>query len=246
MDIKTNKMELISNSTLISILSKFPFLIRFKRYILAYTDDVRHTKETYSQYCEDLSLKELLPILSPEDCIYIEIGANQPTQISNTYLFYRKGFHGIVVEPNREMTSLFRRFRPRDIHLEIGCSDINGFLKFKKSESSVLSGFSDDIKTVINTPTWVPIMTVDQIWCDAGEKKMVFLLSIDTEGYDLNVLRGAKETLKHTIYVIIETSEDDLVEIQKIMMLDGFKLVKKTECNYIYLNEDFFNENFKN
>jgi len=235
-------MNVVSNKYLIKIAAKFSFFIRIKRYLIAYKDSVIYSKNSYSQYSEDLFLMEQLPNISPKNSIYIEVGANQPTQISNTYLFYRKGFHGIVIEPNREMTNLFRRFRPNDIHLEIGCSNINGILKFKNSTSSVLSGFTDDIKEMKGQSSWVPILTVDEIWCDAGEKQIVFLLSIDTEGFDLNVIKGARETLKHTICAIIETSENDKDEIQEIMQAEGFKLIKKTECNCIYLNEETANK----
>jgi FkbM family methyltransferase len=180
----------------------------------------------------------LLHGLSPKNGIYIEVGANQPTQISNTYLFYRLGFHGIVIEPNKEMTSLFKHFRPEDIHLEIGCADDSGVSKFKKADVSVLSGFTDDINVVANSQYWTPLLTVDEIWRDVGEKQMVFLLSIDTEGFDLIVLKGAEETLKHTAVVIIETNENDIIEVKTIMLQSGFKLVKTTACNYIWLNED--------
>lgn len=235
-------MNLLHNRFLKKVGLKLPFLIRLKRYFIAFKDASRSPKITYSQFGEDLLVMELLPNISTANGIYIEVGANQPTQISNTYLFYRMGFRGIVIEPNREMTGLFKSFRPGDIHLEIGCADNSGVCKFKKADASVTSGFSENIKAVADS-LWVPLLTLDEVWRDAGEKQMVFLLSVDTEGFDLHVLKGAKETLKHTACVIIETSENDIREIQAIMTQAGFKLVKTTKCNYIWLNEEAAKKN---
>jgi FkbM family methyltransferase len=223
------------------VATSFPFLVKLRRYYVAYKDSKNNIKKTYSQFGEDLTVFELLPGISPANAIYIEVGANQPTQISNTYMFYRMGFHGIVIEPNREMSGLFRHFRPGDIHLEIGCAENSGVSKFKKTDFSVTAGFSDNITAETNNQSWVPLLTVDEIWRDAGGQQNVFLLSIDTEGFDLHVLKGSKETLKHTACIIVETSEDDINEINEIMLQAGFKLIKTTDCNYIWLNEETAN-----
>lgn len=71
---------------------------------------------------------------------------------------------------------------------------------------------------------------------------MVFLLSIDTEGFELNVLKGALETLNSTACAIIEKNENDFIEIESIMKQAGFKLVKSTHCNLIWLNEKVVRE----
>jgi FkbM family methyltransferase len=231
-------MNLFYNKSLKKIVLRVPYIINLKRYLLAYIDSIKSTKKSYAQFKEDVLVMELLPNITPTSSIYIEVGANQPTQISNTYLFYRMGFNGIVIEPNRQMTKLFRHFRHRDIHLEIGCSDNSGVSKFKITDASVTSGFSDNIKALTNKHDWVPILTLDEVWTNAGESKLVFLLSIDTEGFDLHVLKGAKKTLENTACVIIETSEDDIVEINSILIHAGFKLAKNTTCNYIWINSD--------
>jgi FkbM family methyltransferase len=232
------KVNLLHNPVIKKIADIFPVIKRVRHYFLAYKDTLLPVRKSYSQSGEDVIVQELLPELSSSDFIYIEVGANQPTQISNTYLFYRKGFRGIVVEPNHEMSALLRRFRPKDIHLEIGCSGFSGIGKFKISESSVVSGFSENIKSVSSGQFWVPILTVDEIWRDTGEGKKIFLLSIDTEGYDLQVLHGARETLKNTLCIIVETSENDIDEIKKVLIDSGFKLIRKTDNNFIWLNEN--------
>lgn len=231
-------MKLFYNSITRFIVDIIPGLKNIRRYYLAWLDSMKSTRRTYSQFGEDAIVMDLFPSIIKSDSIYIEVGANQPTQISNTYLFYRKGFRGIVIEPNRFMTSLFRRFRPEDIHLEIGCADESGVGKFKTAATTVTCGFSDDIKAVKGQFSWIPLLTVDEVWRDAGKRQNVFLLSIDTEGHDLKVLKGAKETLEHTASVIIETRDEDLNDIKDILLGFGFELVRKTDCNLIWINKE--------
>ena len=45
---------------------------------------------------------------------YLDIGAADPTALSNTYLFYTRGCHGVLVEPNPARLGALRSVRPRD------------------------------------------------------------------------------------------------------------------------------------
>src|SRR5215470_302661 len=55
---------------------------------------------TYSQFGEDLIISDLFNKLSIDRVSYLDIGANNPSFVSNTYLFYERGFRGVLVEPN--------------------------------------------------------------------------------------------------------------------------------------------------
>jgi FkbM family methyltransferase len=54
----------------------------------------------------------------------------------------------------------------------------------------------------------VPVVTLDSVACGQGLKPP-FGLKIDTEGFEIEVIRGAGEMLKHTEFVIAETSTSD-------------------------------------
>ena len=215
----------------------FPSLVLLKRYLVAAKDSWLPQKQRYSQHGEDIYVESLLQGIEQSSCIYIDVGANQPTQISNTYLFYRKGFHGILIEPNRELTELCRRFRKRDAFLCVGAAEKAGVGEFRIGESSVLAGFLEDVKAT--RTSWVPLLPVDTIWEVIGKRVPVFLFSIDTEGFDLNALRGAKETLRHTACVVVEAQED-YQEISELLGSFNFKKTYETNCNTIWINDENF------
>lgn len=213
----------------------FPFLVLTKRYLMATKDVWLPQRQTYSQYGEDTYVEKLLCGIEQDSCIYIDVGANQPTRISNTYLFYRKGFHGILIEPNYELNRLCRRFRKHDAFLSMGVAEKAGVAEFKIGESSVTAGFMDDIKA--KRTSWVPLLPVDKIWEVVGKRAPVFLFSIDTEGFDLNVLLGAKETLQHTACVVVEAQED-YREISELLESFNFEKTCEMGCNTIWIHHE--------
>jgi len=187
-----NRIKMYKNLALQYLASAFPFLVLTKRYLVAAKDAWMPPRQKYSQYGEDTYIDNLLAGIEQGIAIYIDVGANQPSQISNTYLFYRKGFHGILIEPNSELSRLCRRFRKKDAFISAGAAEKAGVGKFCIGESSVTAGFSEDGKA--KRIDWVPLLPVDAIWKVVGKKMPVFLFSIDTEGFDLNVLLGATES----------------------------------------------------
>lgn len=75
---------------------------------------------SYAQQGEDLVVAGLFRDIGAPDPTYLDIGAFHPTVCSNTYLFYRNGSRGVLVEPNVDMADRCRRVRPRDATLNVG------------------------------------------------------------------------------------------------------------------------------
>lgn len=61
---------------------------------------------------------------------YIDVGANDPWEISVTKVFYDKGWKGINVEPLNAKYSQLCSDRKRDVNLQIGVGALNGNLPF--------------------------------------------------------------------------------------------------------------------
>lgn len=214
----------------------FPVLGRLTRWIEAAMSAIIPTDQSYSQHGEDTWILKEISNYDLINSMYVDVGANQPAKISNTYLFYRIGLRGISIDANEEMIGLHRRFRPHDISICCGCGSEAKVEKFTITKVSVLSGFGQ------TTSAWhtlhMPILTLDQIMA-SFKCEWIFFLSVDVEGMDYAVLRGSSNTLKKSLFASIEAnSESEGSQICEFMQREGFRYLKTFGCNLMFKNED--------
>src|SRR5687768_251174 len=58
---------------------------------------------SFAQSGEDLIANFICHYLQIPKITYLDVGAHDPVKINNTFFFYRRGFRGVLVEPNVEM-----------------------------------------------------------------------------------------------------------------------------------------------
>lgn len=73
----------------------------------------RGVRRSYAQQGEDVVIEGALKYVKKGT--YVDVGAYHPTLYSNTYTFYKKGWRGIVIDPNVDMKPLYKLLRPRDV-----------------------------------------------------------------------------------------------------------------------------------
>jgi len=71
--------------------------------------------KSYSQEGEDMILRRLFE--KQLTGFYVDVGAHHPKRFSNTYFFYKQGWHGINIDAMPGSMKLFEKIRPRDILL---------------------------------------------------------------------------------------------------------------------------------
>jgi FkbM family methyltransferase len=152
---------------------------------------------TYAQNREDIILDAFFD--SDEIGFYVDVGAEAPTDLSVTKIFYDRGWHGINIEPIKRQYELFVADRPKDINLNIGISDKSGKLTLREYEGSGYSTFSDDMKAEHATDDEslakqyqdyeVPITTLKEIFRE-HEVTAIQFLKVDVEGLEYEVLAG--------------------------------------------------------
>ncbi len=155
-------------------------------------------KRSYSQCGEDLMIDAIFTSLKIDKPSYIDIGAFQPRKLNNTYLLYRKGSRGINVEPNPLAMAAFKKERPDDINLNIGISDTPGTLDYYVMNASTLNTFSkhdaeeNQAKYGYRIEEVKKIETkgLSDILATHNGGSFPDLLSIDTEGLDLRILKS--------------------------------------------------------
>ena len=69
-------------------------------------------KRSYAQSGEDIIADVLLE--KKRKGIYVEVGAFHPKLFSNTYLFYKRCWSVVFIEPRPEVKELFEKTRSRD------------------------------------------------------------------------------------------------------------------------------------
>lgn len=234
-------------------LKKLPFVGKYKRYFISLIDSYTPVKSTYSQHGEDKFLRSKLINYNLSDGIYVDIGSNHPTCISNTYLFYRMGLYGIAIESNFELTQLHQKCRTRDIVLNFGCGNKPSLGKFKLGKAPVLSYFDSSKKESESTrkklgfeywrTEYVPILPLDLILSKISYE-WIFLLSIDVEGMDVEVLQGSIKTLSKVLFCCVEANSDSEAKtIDNLLKNNNFALISKMGCNIIYENQSsWFNQ----
>lgn len=221
---------------------RLPALGRLKRFLWAAGDAIV-PRSSYSQHREDVLFHDLFNASGASyEIDYIDVGANHPTSISNTYLLYRRGFSGYLIEPNPELIRLCRLFRPRDISLQMGIAKNASLLQLKISATPTISSFSDSHlirrKQTLFGSECVPVMSLDDAFsCIEGR---IGLLSIDVEGMNLEVLLSGLAVARRAHYLCVE--HDDETEAGKIAVAlseIGFSPVGIYGCNQVFENQLF-------
>ena len=176
---------------------------------------------------------------------YIDVGANHPFKISNTYLLYLQGWRGVTLEPIPRLSRLHRKWRPEDNHLPCAAGRAKGELTFFELIPSVLSTFDEheaDRQIArgarLRSRIPVPVVTLADVCRRQFSARPVDVLSIDTEGFEFEVLNGMDWRLPHPKLIICETSrpgaQDDGDLITDFLGGHGYRLVKRADCNSFY------------
>lgn len=218
------------------VVHNFPAIGCCKRFAKAVFDTLMPSR-SYSQHGEDQFVWEYLSRKDLLKGIYVDVGANHPTSISNTYLFYRRGFSGITIEPNHELARLHRIFRNKDRVLEIGADNKSGLFELNISKTPVLSSFKDLSGSLLWKKQLVPVLKLDDVVKHIDPER-IFFLNIDTEGLNLEVVQGAGLALERTLILCLEVDNEDEEEavMHHLAIKHSFSRIRKMGCNILFLN----------
>lgn len=210
-------------------------------------------QKSYSQSGEDMILNFIFKALKINQPTYLDIGAYDPYETSNTAIFYEKGSRGINIEPNFDRYKKIASKRKGDINLNVGISDKEGSANFYTVSSEKMStlvkpkveGLIDSHKMAIKNVKKIKITTINKIiekYC-----KGVFpdLLSLDIEGMDLAVLRSINWKKYSPLVICAETASystngNEKKDTKLISYLEnkGYLVYADTRINTIFVKKD--------
>jgi len=197
---------------------------------------------SYSQEGEDMVLRSFYEGQKNYKGFYVDIGAHHPYRYSNTNYFYKKGWHGINIEPTPGAIKAFNTFRRRDINLNIGISSKSDKLLFYCFNEPALNGFSKEVSEERNSTSkrykiineieiqTEPLSAVLDKYLPANQQ--IDFITIDVEGLDLQVLQSNNWEKYKPTYILVEDSINftNLAdsEVNSFLENHGYKIIAKT------------------
>lgn len=168
---------------------------------------------------------------------FIELGANDGLFQSNTAFFEKfRNWSGILIEPSKKGFELCKKNRSNSLCLNYACVSKN------YEQEYILGDFKDihpmssinGLRLKRKKMVKVPAITLDKILDKHLQNNQIDFLSLDVEGYELNVLKGISFDKYRPKYILIE-----------IYNVDYNKILKLLESNNYKLHSNFTNYNLK-
>jgi FkbM family methyltransferase len=207
-------------------------------------------RRSWAQEGEDLALARLLE--PRRTGFYVDIGAHDPFRYSNTAMFYGAGWSGLNIEPDPEGASLLRRYRERDITLNIGVGATNSEMIFFRFEEPAFNTFDAELaqrrveagSAALRERINVPVDRLENILArELDPKQRIDFMTVDAEGLDLDVLMSNDWERFRPDYVLAEALDLDLAAtvedpLCRYMMANSYKLVAKIGNSVIFASLD--------
>ena len=165
---------------------------------------------------------------------YIDIGAHHPIRYSNTYKLYQLGWRGICFEPNERLHKAFKQVRPRDTLLPYAASNYEGEAEFFIGQYDVHSSLSHSASRHQETIK-VNVRKLESILQERGVDEPIDLISIDTEGTEVDVLEGLNLSLNRPRLIIAEfnTASNINKDLQPYLIQHDYQILAVTCWNVI-------------
>jgi FkbM family methyltransferase len=211
-------------------------------------------KLSYAQQGEDIALWQIFSwALGIERPTYMDVGAHHPVFNNNTFYFYERGSRGVLVEPNPALHGVLEQLRPRDVLVRAGIGFTAqaeaDFYIIGGSEDAQLNTFSPEQAQALVTRSngryrierviKIPLLSINELmrkhWNGPPN-----LLSLDTEGLDLAILRSLDFERLRPDVVCVETVEAGglrvTAEIMQLMAQKGYDARGGSFVNTIFVD----------
>lgn len=208
--------------------------------------------KSYSQVGEDLIVAGIAQGLRLNSFFYVDVGANSPTNLSNTYLFYEAGYRGVLIEPDARYCAELQKARPGDKCLNMGVAwGEERAADLFVMTAGTLNTFSPEEVEHYSTPAAiqgygiqkvekivkVPLIPINEVFEKHVGHAPAFL-SIDTEGMDFPILKTINFQKFSPRIICVETQGghlgNDQGEIISFMKSNGYRVFADTGLNTIF------------
>lgn len=208
----------------------------------------------YSQFNQDFIVMENF-FKGKQNGVYCDIGANDPIHLNNTKLFEDSGWKGLAFEPIPYLATIWEQKRTAKF-FPYAASDLNGKLIFSIVENT--TGWEDMLSRVSHNKASdnkneieVCSVRLSEVF-EQENIEHIDYMSIDVEGFELNVLKGIDFSKVHVNVLTIENntsatnSRREVLfgndQVRKFMSKNGFNFWGRI----FGLDDIYVNQNFRN
>ena len=144
---------------------------------------------------EDVAMRQLFKakIAHKEPGIYVDIGCNRPSFISNTYMFYCLGWSGLGIDAD-DFASEWSLARPKDIFEQVAVGEEAGeAFFFRHTTNHGMHYVSRD--ECPRSPHYEParrirVRRLEDLFSQHLKSKQIDFMSLDIEGEELEALKS--------------------------------------------------------
>lgn len=173
---------------------------------------------------------------------FLDIGAHDGKQLSNTYQLALNGWAGVMVEPSKVVFPYLKERClneiPNVIPANYCIADYDGEIKFFESGGDFLGTASPQHRERCEksgysfSETKVPCIRVDSLLEMVSIRELDFI-SIDAEGWDFKILCQFPDDFYGASMVCVECSGPERTKIRSYMEERGYKMYYETAENLL-------------
>lgn len=171
---------------------------------------------SYAQCGEDGIIAYMMRVMGIPyaHCDYLDLGANHPKKLSNTYFFYEHGAHGVLVEANPDLIPALERERPRDVTLNRLIASERGV---EPKEFYIMSGDGlstterESVETALRENPDLFLVEKIKVPCvsvmELFEKYFIYapkILNVDVEGIEMEILQSIDFEKYRPLVIVVE------------------------------------------
>jgi FkbM family methyltransferase len=199
-----------------------------------------------SQYKQDYYL-DIEIFHGKKNGVFVDVGAYDGYDISNTYHFEKDlGWTGLCIEPSPQTFELLKKNR-NCILENCAIGNVEGELEFVNITGwgSSASGFNDTTGKILQTAKdcveqhgglWeiikIPTYRLDTI-LKKHNLRMVDYMSIDVEGFEINVVKSIDWNKYYIKYLSIEKNVS-IVEVTEHLTKFSYNIISELEGDFIF------------
>jgi FkbM family methyltransferase len=168
---------------------------------------------------------------------FVEVGANDPRERSQTWHLEQAGWAGVLIEPQPDLADKLRAMRTAKVFAVACSSPDHAGRTLPLHVAGPLSSLNRERMAPGATPKTVievPVRTLDSVLTEAGAPERFDFLSIDVEGHELEVLRGFDIARWHPRLILLEDHVADLYK-HRFLKAAGYRIIRRYENNGWYV-----------